>query len=163
MRILFFLFLLFHLSVASDHRIKRFLNSVVHSRINVLEQSHSVHRGETNWMRNVIFGTIIGFGIISLLVIITIIYLCRRVRRHVRQVASPTLAAIETSGLSNLHPLMPPLMALLQHQSHLVSSSPTQPPLHYSSLSPSSNGSLYTLPTSNYPTSYLPPIPALKF
>ena len=161
MRILFFIFLLSHLSVASDQRIKRFLNSVVHSRINVLEQSHSVHRNETNWMRTVIFGTIVGFGIISLLVTITIVYLCRRVRRHVRQVAPPTLAAVETSGLSNLHPLMPPLMALLQHQ--LVSSSSTQPPLHYSSLSPSSNNSIYTSPISNYSTSFLPPAPALKF
>jgi len=163
MFVIFIILLLTHLSVALNHRIKRFLNSVVHNRIDVLEQSHSVHRNDTNWMRTIIFATVIGFGIISFLVILTIIYLCRRVRRHVRQVQSPTLAAIENSGLSHLHPLMPPLMALLQHQHHLTSSSSTQPPLPYPSLSPSSPTFLYTSPPSHSPTSYLPPVPALKF
>jgi hypothetical protein len=166
MRVLFFgllLLLFFHLSVASNHRIKRFLNAEVHNRINVLEQSHNSHRDDTNWMRTVLFGTIIGFGLVSLLVTITIIYLCRRIRRHVQQVESPTLAAIANSGLSQLHPLMPPLMTLLQHQHHLVSSSSTQPPLHYSSLSPLSTNSIYPSPTSHYSTSYQPPVPALKF
>jgi hypothetical protein len=163
MHVLLFILILSHFSIASAHRIKRFLNSVVNNRINVLEQSHSIHRNETNWMRTVIFGTIIGFGLISLLVAFTIIYLCRRVRRHVRQVESPTLAAIANSGLSQLHPLMPPLMTLLQHQHHLVSSSSNQPPLNYSSLSPLSTNPVYPSPTSNYSTSYSPPVPALKF
>ena len=163
MHVLFLILLFSYFSIASNHRIKRFLNSEVHNRINVLEQSHGSHRDETNWMRTVTFGTIIGFGLISLLVIITVIYLCRRVRRHVRQVASPTLAAIENSGLSQLHPLMPPLMTLLQHQHQVVSSSSTQPPLHYSSLSPSSTNAIYPSSTSNYSTSYLPHVPALKF
>ncbi|CAF1081445.1 unnamed protein product [Adineta ricciae] len=51
----------------------------------------------------------------------------RRIRRRVQQTQSPTLAAIEDSGLSHLHPIIPPLLELLQHHQHPYMPQPAYP------------------------------------
>ncbi|CAF1384585.1 unnamed protein product [Adineta ricciae] len=78
----FTLLLSFHFSIAFDPRLRRFLNSEVHNRMNVLEQAHSTHRNETDWMRTIFLAIAIGFGLILLLVFLTIVY-CNRTFRFV--------------------------------------------------------------------------------
>ena len=148
MFVVFTLLLLFHFSIAFDPRFRRFLNSEVHNRINVLDQSHSTHRNETDWMRTIFLAIAIGFGLILLLVFLTIVYLCRRIRRHVQETQSPTLAAVEHSGLSHLHPIIPPLLGLLQHQTNLPSTSST---------------SVYAQSAYPHSTIYPSTLPTLKF
>ena len=159
----FILLLLLHMSAATNFRLKRFLNSVVNNRIDVLEQSHSIHRNETNWMRTIVFASIISFGIIFLLVTFVLFYLCRRIRRHVQRVQTPTLNAIETSGLAHLHPLMPHLLTLLQqvHSSNSTQSPPSSLP--YPSSSQLSTTPVPTWPNLTYPTTSSSSVPALKF
>jgi hypothetical protein len=96
------------------HRIKRFLNSAAHTRINVLEQAHTAHREDTSSIRNIFLGAITSVSVIIVIIIIIIVFLWYRLRRSVRERQSPALAAIQASGLPNMYPIMNALFHKLQ-------------------------------------------------
>ena len=80
------LLVFYHIRLTYCHRFKRFLNSEVNNRIDVLQQSHEDHRDETNWLRIVLFATVGAFAVISLTLFLITIFLCRRIRRDRKSV-----------------------------------------------------------------------------
>ncbi|CAF1539441.1 unnamed protein product [Adineta ricciae] len=145
----FIILFLVHVSVATPGRFKRFLNSEVHNRIDVLEQSHSTHRNDTNWMGTIMVSIILSLAIISITIFITFIYICYRVRRRVQATQAPTVAAVEASILPQLHPIIPPLLALLRQQHQLDISPPPHTSLHYPS---STSTATPSIPFTSLPT-----------
>ena len=108
-----------------------------------------------------LFSLIINFILTLLLLFRKPIRNCYRTQQMRKQ---QTLARQQTEHYAiALRQMIAPHAEQCLPQSNNLHTTSTQPPLHYSSLSPSSNGSMYTSPTSNYSTSYLPPVPALKF
>jgi hypothetical protein len=121
------------------HRIKRFLNSEVHNRINVLEQSHTAHREDTSN---------ISVSVILLIIIIVIIFLCCCSKRFVREHQSPALAAIQASGLPHMHPIMNALLHALQRLDTIEQHSRDHPPSQFSPTIPAAIGSAINPPSS---------------
>jgi hypothetical protein len=122
MRSIFFTLASLYLScilASPAQRSKRFLNSKVANRLTVLEQSHTEHREDTSITRNIFFGTVTSLLFILLVIIITIVFLCRRLRRIVRDRQAPTLAAVEASGLPYIHPTMNALFQTLQRLNNI--------------------------------------------
>ena len=74
-------------------RAKRFLNAEVHNRIDVLEQSHATHLGQTTLVRNVGFGAIITLSILFLVSIFGLVFLCVRFRTYIRRNLSPSVSS----------------------------------------------------------------------
>jgi hypothetical protein len=131
------------------HRIKRFLNAEVHNRIDVLEQSHTAHREDTSLTRNIFFGALISVSVILLIIISIIIFLCRRSRQFVREHQSPALAAIQTSGLPHIHPMMNALFHALQRSDTIEQHSRDRPPSQFCPIIPAALGSNFNSSSSN--------------
>jgi hypothetical protein len=55
-------------------RNKRFLNTNVHNRINVLSQSSDEHQQHTNWPRDIVYGSTITLSILFILLMITVVF-----------------------------------------------------------------------------------------
>ena len=72
------------------------------------------HRDDTSSTRNISYAALISISGILLVIIFIIIILCRRLRRFVRERQSPALAAMQTSGLPQMHPMMNVLFQTLQ-------------------------------------------------
>ena len=109
------------------HRIKRFLNSEVHNRINVLEQAHTAHREDTSSARIIFFGVIGSVSVIIVVVFIIVIVLCHRLRRILHERQTPALGALQSSGLSSIHPMANVLFNTLQQLHTMERNNHTQP------------------------------------
>ena len=81
------LFLLISSTIVAN-RIRRFLNSEIHNRIDVLEKSHEAHIQTTTHLRDIVFGITITISVVFILIVCGIIYLCHRVHKHTRSVNS---------------------------------------------------------------------------
>jgi hypothetical protein len=135
--------------ISDAQRLNRFLNSKVANRITVLERSHNSHREDTSSTRNIFFGAFTTVSLIIFVIAVIVIFIFRRLRRIVRERQTPTLDALQASGLPSIHPMTSVLFHTLQrlntieqhHRDHPVS--PFSPPmstamgLHFNS--PSSN------------------------
>ena len=112
----FVILILRNISLSESSRRKRFLDSVIHHRINVLEQSHNVHRNETIWIPTVIFSTVTACAIIIIILFIITIYFCRLLHTHVQHRQMLTLAVLQESGLAQMHSGMQSMITILQRR-----------------------------------------------
>jgi len=131
--------LCFVLSSETQRR-KRFLNAEVINRISVLEQSHTAHREDTSSTRIIFFGVFASILFFLFVIAVIIGLLCRRLRRVVRERQSPTLAAIQASGLTSMHPMTNVLFQTLQRLDTIEQLNRSHPPPHFSAAMPGAIG-----------------------
>jgi hypothetical protein len=125
---------------SETQRLKRFLNSEVVNRISVLEQSHTAHREDTSSTRTIFFGVFTSILFFLFVISIIIGFLCRRIRRVIRERQSPALAAIQASGLTSMHPMTNALFQTLQRLDTIEQLNRSYPPPHFSATMPGAIG-----------------------
>ena len=139
MHLLWFVFVYSHLCYSlptETHRIKRFLNSEVHNRINVLEQAHTAHREDTSSTRIIFLSAIGSISVIVAVIFIMFTFICLRLRRITRERQTPALTALHSSGLPSIHPLANMLFNTLE-QLHTTERNNHAQPASTFSFSPS--------------------------
>ena len=140
-------FILVHFSLcysfpAAPPRLKRFLNSEVHNRINVLEQAHTAHREDSSSTRIIFFSVIGSISFIVIVIFLSVIFMCHRLRRITRERQTSALTALHTSGLPSLHPMAHVLFNTLQQLHTMERNTHPQPPSMNSNINPSFSNAL---------------------
>lgn len=125
------------------YRVKRFLSAEVHNRIQVLEQSHSDHRGATEGLRSNFYQATIAFGIALTIIILIMLYFCRRIRRSSLSTRfpfgssninpTPTGLPLSVSGVDSLYPHLhlPSLLSSAATLAQSASRIPSLQPLKF--------------------------------
>jgi hypothetical protein len=109
-------------------------------RITVLEQSHTTHREDTSSTRNIFFSALASISFILFIIAVTIVFICRRLRRVVRERQTPTLDALQASGLTSIHPMTNVLFQTLQRLDTIEQLNRSHPPPHFSATMPGAIG-----------------------